>query len=475
MRSLVTTILLFLITTALAQNGTYSPYSRYGLGELSATSLSHNQGMGNAHIALRPDSTMPIFLNPGNPASYPLIRLTTLEVGGRFGYSAFSTAGTTINKWNTHFSYGAIGIPIGLRSGLCFGLMPYSHVGFESESRQTEEGIGELTNRYNGSGGLSKVFLGYGIMPFQKRWIRFRNRYDNLPDSLQTLSPKTYRLRNFGSRFLSDLSIGANANYVFGSIQNTARVIYPNSIIYNNTYLENVLSLADFTGNFGLQGGFTADSVKKAGKRRGMKERVRVTFGVFMNLQNPLKARYSDVGYNYILSGTGEELIRDTVRYDADQPKKITLPLEQGFGIGFKKGEKLNIVADIALTGWSRFTYPGQPLKLKDSYRMSIGMNFVPEKYAAGRAAFWRRVNYRAGLSHETGFITLKGQSISNSFASLGMGIPVGIGRLSSMVNISVQAGTMGTTADGLLSENYLRVHFGFTFCDRWFQKFRYD
>ena len=68
----------------LSQLNTFSPYSRYGLGEMSPTTLAHNSGMGGTYIALKPDSTMPIFINTGNPASYSLIKLTTLELGGSF-------------------------------------------------------------------------------------------------------------------------------------------------------------------------------------------------------------------------------------------------------------------------------------------------------------------------------------------------------------------------------------------------------
>jgi hypothetical protein len=106
---------------------------------------------------------------------------------------------------------------------------------------------------------------------------------------------------------------------------------------------------------------------------------------------------------------------------------------------------------------------------------MAAGFNYVPEKYAAGRRAFFRRVNYRLGLSHETGFATINGNTISNSFLTAGLGIPVGVGRTSSMVHASLQVGRMGLTGNGLIQEDYVRVHFGFTFCDRWFQKFRYD
>jgi hypothetical protein len=43
------------------------------------------------------------------------------------------------------------------------------------------------------------------------------------------------------------------------------------------------------------------------------------------------------------------------------------------------------------------------------------------------------------------------------------------------MVYLGAQYGQMGTTANNLVKENYWRINFGFTFCDRWFQKYRYD
>lgn len=106
---------------------------------------------------------------------------------------------------------------------------------------------------------------------------------------------------------------------------------------------------------------------------------------------------------------------------------------------------------------------------------MAVGLNFVPEKYAAGNNAFIKRINYRLGATYQTGYVNINNTLISNYAITAGLGIPVGIGRLSSMINISGQYGQIGTSANGLLKENYWRVNFGFTFSDRWFQKFKYD
>jgi hypothetical protein len=458
-----------------SQNNTFSPYSRYGLGELGPTTLSHNQGMGGAFIAHKPDSTMPIFINTGSPASYALIRLTTLEVGGNYVYSVFQGNSSSLKKWGTNFSYGALGFPVRGNGGACFGIMPYSHVGYDTKSRSEEPGVGTVEYKFSGTGGLNKAFIGYGIMPFNKRLVKFRTKYLNIPDSLKRLSKAQFAARHFGSKLLSDFSVGFNVNYIFGNIVNNTHVIYPNSVVYNYTRREQVLNMGDFTGNFGVQTGITIDSVRNGKSKRVLQERIKFTFGYFMTINNPLKVNYTYGVYNYILTAAGQEWDRDTVVYQPDQKNTITLPVDQGFGIGFKKAEKLNIVADFAITDWQKFKYLDAVNNFKNNYRVSIGANFVPEKYASGRNAFLKRINYRLGLSYQTGYISVNNTVVSNYFISAGIGVPVGINRSSAMVNISAQYGQTGTTANSLIKENYWRIHFGFTFSDRWFQKFRYD
>ncbi len=465
--------------------------------------------MGGAYVALKPDSLRPIFINAGNPAAYSLIKLTCLEVGGTFVNSTFTGNNSSLNKWATNFAYGALGFPIRNNGGACVGIMPYSSVGYDLKSTVAEDGIGSVDYLYSGSGGLNKVFAGYGIMPFQNKLVKFRTKY--LYTKVDTLRYRTYRIREFGSKLLSDLSIGFNANYIFGSMEQTARVVYPSSIFFNNTYRERSLNLGDFTGNFGLQTAMTIDSVSNEKARsekidaeieklrglgaysdtelkqvkdslnrtmgfhkRRLNEKVKITFGYFMALNNALKVNYDAKVLNYILN-SGSEVIRDTVLYIAGQKGTITLPLEQGFGIGLKKGERINVVADFAITNWSQFKYLDNVSDLKDNYRIALGVNYVPEKYASGSGAFFKQLNYRCGVNYQTGYINIKNTTISSYGISVGVGIPVGIGRLSSMVNISAQYGQMGTTSNNLTKENYWKVNFGFNFTDRWFQKFRHD
>jgi hypothetical protein len=465
-------------TVLKGQINTYSPYSRYGLGELVPTTFAHNIGMGGAYIALKPDSIMPLFINVGNPAALSLVRLTTLEVGGNYHYSEFTGANSTLKKWNANFSYAALAFPVRSKGGAAFGIMPYSNVGYELQSITDAANIGPVKNLYYGDGGLNKAFLGYGVMPFKDRITKFRKKNLYVADSLKRFSGTSYRFRAGIAKILSDFSIGVNANYIFGSIHQVSKVVYPNSLLYNNTYRERTASVGDFTGNFGIQTAITKDSTARngEGKRRAMKERVKITFGAFVALNNALKATYTAASYNYILNGFGDEIFRDTVLYKAQEKGKVKLPLEIGFGIGFKKGERLNLVADAALTNWSNFKFLDNTDTYYDSYRVALGMNYVPEKYSAGRGALIRKINYRLGANYQTGFIQLGNNGLVSTYAlTAGIGLPVGIGRMNSMVNISAQYGTTAPSSGTGVRENFWRISFGFNFSDRWFNKIRED
>ena len=459
-----------------SQNNTFSPYSRYGLGEINPTTFAHNAGMGGAHIALKPDSVIPLFINAGHPASSALVRLTTLEVGGNFFYSQFSSTSSSLKKWSSNFAYAALAFPVRNKGGACFGIAPYSNLGYDLQSKEANAFIGDITYKFQGNGGLNKAFIGYGVMPFNERLNKFRTKNLYVPDSMKRYRNGAYKVREFMSKVLSDLSLGFNANYIFGNLQQTSRVVFPNSLYYNNTYRERVVNLGDFTGNAGIQTAITIDSVRRGGKRVAMKEKVKFTLGGFFGLNNTIKANYNVAGFNYILNGFGDEIFRDTILYKIDQGGTITLPMELGIGIGFKKGERINIVADAALTQWSKFKFLDNNEKYYDNYRLAVGMNYVPEKYAAGNGAFWRKVNYRLGANYQSGFIQLvSGELVSSYAVSAGIGLPVGIGRLNSMVNISGQYGQTGPMTGVGTKENFWRVTFGFNFSDRWFQKFRYD
>jgi hypothetical protein len=478
---------------SIAQINTFSPYSRFGLGELNQNTFAHNQAMGGTCIALKPDSLFPIMINVGNPASYSLIKFATFEVGGNFNTSIFtSTSSPQVTKWNTNFNYGTLGFPIRTTGGAVLGIMPYTNVGYTFQNKVAEPGIGDVTYNYNGEGGFNKVFIGYGVMPFKQSVVKFRKRQAKklLNDPAYRISKGSYKFKELMNELASDFSIGANANYIFGSTLNYADARYPNSLTYYNTIREKTVRINDFTGNFGIQTGFTRDSarVKRkdtnnvtiGGYKRALNEKVKFVFGYYMALNNTIKARYDLVSYNYFLNANGSIVPKDTVLKFLDQNGNITLPLEQGFGIGIKKGEKLNVVLDYAITDWSHFKMFDYANELKNNMRASIGFNYVPDKYVLGKGTYFKRTQYRAGAFYNSGFLDINKTLITTYGVSAGLSLPIGIRSGTGLMNIGVQYGVTGTHNNNLIKENFIHVNFGFTFNstyleDLWFRKFKYD
>ena len=453
-----------------SQNSTTTPYSRFGLGELNSPAFAQIGALGGSYIGFKPDTTAPIFINVANPASISGIRLTTLELGGFAQFSEYNNGTSKVKTKAANFSYGTLGFPIKQRAGAAFGIMPYSNVGYNLKTEDEVSGIGTVTSKYNGEGGINRVFLGIGIMPFKKKLTRFnRSAYrDSLVKHHET---KKYKRVKFGKQLLSDLSIGVRGDYLFGNMVQASSVVFPGSINYFNTRRYRATTVKDITAGFGIQTSFLIDSMGK----RELKKKIRIGIGYYASLPNTIGVKNSYLAYNYGLNSFGDEIPKDTFIYISDKAGTIRLPMEQGIGLSVKKGEMLNLVVDASYTNWQHFRYLDNVNTLKNSYRLSFGLNFVPNKYAAGSGAFIRRVQYRFGAFYNTGYLELKNTAINNYAATIGVGIPVGMYRQFSMVNISAQFGQMGSINNGLMQEKYIRLIVGFTFNDKWFTKFRYE
>ena len=88
LKSILSIVLMFLTlclaTTSAKAQTTSSPYSRYGIGDVSRKGLGQGFAMGGSFIALQNDTTQMFFINNGNPASYSNMRLVTAELGANY-------------------------------------------------------------------------------------------------------------------------------------------------------------------------------------------------------------------------------------------------------------------------------------------------------------------------------------------------------------------------------------------------------
>lgn len=461
-----------------SQNLTSSPYSRYGFGELNSQTFASQAAMGNSFIAYQQDSIAPFFINVANPAGLSGIKLTVLELGGQVQFTKISSSTSAIKKTNSNFSYGSIGFPIKKIGGAAFGIMPFSTVGYKITSVQDEPLIGgTMKYIYNGDGGLNKAFVGFGFKPFRRQEYKFQ-RSDFADSLVKYHKTSKYKKVKLVKQLISNFSIGATGNYVFGTINQTTNIVYPSQILYFNSKRQRSTQVNDFTFNGGIQTCFTIDSLKKKGKRTILKEKITIGTGFFINTPTNLDSKQNKIIYNYSLDGFGIERPKDTVLNSQNISGTIKLPLEMGVGLSFKKGEKLTVLIDGAITNWSGYKNFDDPnTEFNNSFRVSAGLNYVPNKLAYGSSNYVKRIHYRIGASYTDGYLDLKNTKIRNYSISAGLGLPVGIGRFDEIgiVNISAQYGKLGTTTNNLLQEEYVRLTLGFTFNKRWFIKYKYD
>src|ERR1700743_991798 len=127
------TILLALIAFGAQSQSTAtssSPYSRYGLGDISSGILPQNTAMGGIATATNRINGYNN-INPLNPASYAFMNLTTIDIGIYSNTLFLSQTGqTSQTDANFRLSHVAFGIPVTSHSALSFGLMPYSQLGY---------------------------------------------------------------------------------------------------------------------------------------------------------------------------------------------------------------------------------------------------------------------------------------------------------------------------------------------------------
>ncbi len=480
----ITILVLFFGVNGYAQILTSSPYSRYGIGEINLSTFAAPTAMGGSFIAYQQDTIAPYYINTANPASLSGLRFTVLELGGQAQFTKISNSATSLNKRNMNFSYGSVGFPLKRLGGMAFGIMPYSTVGYKITSVESVPSAGDMTYIFKGDGGINKVFLGAGIKPFKSEEYKFyHSSYKDTLLAHQQIGK--YKRVKFAKQLLSELAIGANANYLFGSINQTTDVIYPGSATYFNVKRQRSIQVSDVSFNAGLQTNFTIDSIRYHGKdslKRGhkvlMRQKIKIGMGVFANIPSSINATQNNIIYNYSLDDFGYERPKDTVLNSTGNNGTITLPLEMGVGFSVKKGEKLTVLLDAATTNWSGFKYFDSPTtEFKNSYRVSTGLNYVPNKLAVGSGNYLKRIQYRLGVTYSDGYLDLKNTKIANYAVTAGLGLPVGIGRFDdiAIVNISAQYGKMGTVTNNLLQEDYFRLVLGFTFNKRWFIKYKYD
>ena len=158
-------VLTFVLGFVKAQNLNTSPYTRFGIGEINSMSTAHYRAMGNIGVSFA-DFT---YINVANPASYSSFKKnnTLFDLGVTTKVSSYkaviddvenSSSGT-----NAALNNMLIGLPISKKTGLVLGIMPFSTIGFDITSTDTDLIVGDTVSyNYSGDGSVNRILLGIG-------------------------------------------------------------------------------------------------------------------------------------------------------------------------------------------------------------------------------------------------------------------------------------------------------------------------
>lgn len=155
---------------AWAQNGTMTPYSRYGYGILNDNSSATQRAMGGVGYAMSSGRQS----NVMNPASYAAIDSLTFlfDMGGNVNFISSSEGTVNESTISGGLDYITMAFPISKRIGASLGMLPFSSTGY-----QFSDTIGNGYTQRQGDGGISKLYIGAGINPFADLYVGFSFSY----------------------------------------------------------------------------------------------------------------------------------------------------------------------------------------------------------------------------------------------------------------------------------------------------------
>lgn len=400
-----------------AQNNTLSFYSFFGIGELKDQSTVENQMMGG--LSLYADS---IHLNLRNPAAYAQLKRSTYT--GAFSHTQYQLKDATEqqNASLTTLAYLALGFPITKNAGIGFGITPFSAVGYNFVDESSNTQGNALTNTFTGEGGLNRVYLSAGWQP------------------------------------LKNLSLGATANFNFGTIEQQIRQSEENLELDNLEKLQSRIN----GYNFHLAAHYTPT----------FKDKYTLYTAVIVNTQATLVSENTkQIGS--VSPVTDEE---DLVEIDLENLRntQVNIPIKTTFGLGFGENKKWLVGAQYSFQPLGEFqseflTQDNATFNNASTY--ALGGYIVPDYQA--RSSYFKRITYRAGLRYEVTGLEVNNEPINDFGLTFGFGLPLGNNR--SNLNLGFELGQTGTTQADLVQENYLKINIGLSLNDKWFVKRRID
>ena len=403
-----------------AQTRISSPYSRYGIGDLQNNKYLRNISMGGISYAFR----SPNSVNYTNPASYSALDTMSFvfETGVYSNLVQLNSNALSQKSNYTSLAYLVFGFPVVKWWGASIGLLPYSSVGYKISDEEILQGIGRTRYIYEGSGGVNQFYIGNAL------------------------------------KITKNFSVGFNAAYLFGYLNKTGTVSFPDSINFLSLRLRNSRSVSDFQFVYGLQ------------YQKSLNNGVKIGMGLVYNAPTNLSAKQDSLAYRFFSAG-GYESVKDTLINSDDTKGEVILPQGLGGGITIGKTDRWLVGMDYQYQDWKNYSSFGEKDSLKNSWTASFGAEFTPKNSAV--SGYWKKVHYRIGARYNQTYLQLRNNQLTELAGSFGFGLP--LKRSKTVINLGFELGQRGTMQDNLIQEKFGRVILSLSVYELWFIKRRFD
>lgn len=448
--------LLFVLCNGLsyAQNSTSSPYSAFGIGQLTPQEDATAMGMGHTGIALAPND----WLNISNPAGIANLDSLTFHFNAQLHW--FHSREHTEQRYSQSvYRTNLDGITFGWRGkpwwAACIGYAPYSTVGYNIyDPYQYIWGSEErYAIKFTGTGGVSRAF-------FNNAFTLFKH-----------------------------VTFGVSAGAIWGSIEKKETAMFTDG--------ETIYNLKKYTMNnlffeYGLQFDFNI------GKDNNFR------FGAVYNKKTAMRSSYDHIVSNDISSNL---YFDDVTPLDGE----FTVPTSYGFGTSFKR-RKFTASVDYRKNLWSEIKNIKfrETAKFLDNWSLGGGVEWACGN--SNKEPFYKRLKWRMGCFYETSYLGLSTKKIEGTVTvpqkfleyneelneyqwvtvdmkqpvlkksganldavTFTAGLSIPMGRFSNSINIGYEYRKHGTKSNGLVLEKFHNVKVALNIREIWFIKPKFD
>lgn len=410
----------------------YSPYSMFGIGDISKQGTAYNKSMGGVGIATRDKRNINI-LNPAAVTARDeksfMADFGVAQGNRYYAQHDMTSSNNTFNIYDFVISF-----PVYKSLAMYAGVTPFSDLGYDMTSKVTDPSIitntGVITNDINGYGGLTNIFLGAGI------------------------------------NVVKGLSLGVEGQYYFGNLHKTNTFTMSNST-YRNISSGFNMNLHAFTAKLGVQ------------YEKNLTQSVSAVVGATYRLGTSLRGEVERYEIQSI-SSINDSTPSPRTFIDTLGRGKVKLASEIGVGIALKGGDRWTAEVNYIRSDWSSsgmdkvigFASVGNAVfSASASQSVRAGFSIVPNRNDI--RYYRKRVTYRAGAYWDQACCKLDGNTINAVGVTLGATLPVF--RWSNGLTLGVDFGQRGSLTGNMVRERYVNFNIGINVFDIWFLKPRYD